>query len=368
MKRRKQEEDFADLLIQALKESMESPDFMDKMEAAGKNRDILFKGQRPNDSDYGYSASNPIMTSTIASNEEYLKKLRTTDGRPFTWNRAGSITMREIHGVPGVIVDEYKLFLDGKEYKTVYICPYGHNTSYVPLGMKLDGQSAGTNKSAQSFPMLKESLDAVKKPVNGKQGTPLPEKFCRACGASLVPEFGYCPKCGKQVLSRKAADVSMGMKQSQNALLCPGCGKKVFPGQKYCNQCGVSLIPTDKPNKVERPTAKRAEEQHESGGDSTILSLSGLSPLLRRAFIFIEDEEWDRADEYLERVLDKEPENAYAYLGKAMVAVKVGTPTEPTLEEIKNLLVRKEYSRAKRYADTELAQVFKGWEKRSEVE
>ena len=48
-----------------------------------------------------------------------------------------------------------------------------------------------------------------------------------------------------------------------------------------------------------------------------------LPPLLRRAFIFLEDGELTRADEYLERVLDEEPENAYAYLGKTMTELKL---------------------------------------------
>lgn len=40
------------------------------------------------------------------------------------------------------------------------------------------------------------------------------------------------------------------------------------------------------------------------------------NPLLERAFIFLEDGEFGRAEEYLERVLDQEPKNAKAYLGK----------------------------------------------------
>ena len=45
----------------------------------------------------------------------------------------------------------------------------------------------------------------------------------------------------------------------------------------------------------------------------------GVAPLLKRIFIFIEDEEWEKADEYCEKVLDIDPENAQAYIGKLMV-------------------------------------------------
>lgn len=41
-------------------------------------------------------------------------------------------------------------------------------------------------------------------------------------------------------------------------------------------------------------------------------------PLLKRAFICLEDCEWQDADEYCEMVLSRDPENAEAYLGKLM--------------------------------------------------
>ena len=48
-----------------------------------------------------------------------------------------------------------------------------------------------------------------------------------------------------------------------------------------------------------------------------------VTPLIKRIFLFLEDGEWEKADEYCERVLDKDPENALAYLGKLMVNLKV---------------------------------------------
>ena len=47
------------------------------------------------------------------------------------------------------------------------------------------------------------------------------------------------------------------------------------------------------------------------------------APLLQRAYIFLEDGKWDDANAYCERVLDMEPENAQAYLGKLMAEQKV---------------------------------------------
>lgn len=42
------------------------------------------------------------------------------------------------------------------------------------------------------------------------------------------------------------------------------------------------------------------------------------APLLKRVFMFLEDENWQEADEYCEKVLDIDPECAEAYLGKLM--------------------------------------------------
>ena len=47
--------------------------------------------------------------------------------------------------------------------------------------------------------------------------------------------------------------------------------------------------------------------------------------LVRRAFIFIEDGEFARADQYLEQALTQDPENSRAYLGKLMVELGVRT-------------------------------------------
>ena len=45
--------------------------------------------------------------------------------------------------------------------------------------------------------------------------------------------------------------------------------------------------------------------------------------LLKRAFLFLEEANWNKADELLEEVLNYDPENAEAYLGKLMIEIKV---------------------------------------------
>ncbi|MCL1794842.1 MAG: toll/interleukin-1 receptor domain-containing protein [Oscillospiraceae bacterium] len=45
--------------------------------------------------------------------------------------------------------------------------------------------------------------------------------------------------------------------------------------------------------------------------------------LLKRVFMFLEDGDWKQADEYCERTLDADPENASAYIGKLMAALQI---------------------------------------------
>lgn len=62
------------------------------------------------------------------------------------------------------------------------------------------------------------------------------------------------------------------------------------------------------------------------GAKETVVVTSGAAdtaPLLKRAFMFLEDGNWDSANEYCEKVLDRDPENARAYLGKLMADLRV---------------------------------------------
>lgn len=75
--------------------------------------------------------------------------------------------------------------------------------------------------------------------------------------------------------------------------------------------------------------------------------------ILKRAFMLLEDAEWQKADELLERILNQNPECAEAYLGKLMIDLKVNkrenlaTVNEP-FEDNNN------YQRIMRYCDDAL--------------
>lgn len=53
--------------------------------------------------------------------------------------------------------------------------------------------------------------------------------------------------------------------------------------------------------------------------------------LLERAFMFLEDGDWDKADIYCESVLDQNPKCAEAYLGKLMAELRI--PTQDKLQD-----------------------------------
>ena len=48
-----------------------------------------------------------------------------------------------------------------------------------------------------------------------------------------------------------------------------------------------------------------------------------VEPLVKRIFLFLEDGDFDSADDYCEKVLDQDPENGQAYLGKLMAELKI---------------------------------------------
>ncbi|MBE6540779.1 MAG: TIR domain-containing protein [Ruminococcaceae bacterium] len=85
-----------------------------------------------------------------------------------------------------------------------------------------------------------------------------------------------------------------------------------------------------------------------------------VTPLLKRAFMFLEDGDFDRADEFCEQVLNQDPENAQAYLGKLMAELRVKRQSELAncVESFEN---NKNYEKVIRFADTKLSSELRGY-------
>lgn len=118
-------------------------------------------------------------------------------------------------------------------------------------------------------------------------------------------------------------------------LICKKCGENFEPASTACEiicpYCGTI-------------TASLSQLVNEGTTDD---------PLLRRAFLLLEDGQWKNADEYFERALDNSPESAFAYLGKMMAELHVNTPDN--LTELKTSFAsNKNYQKTVRFADIEV--------------
>ena len=92
----------------------------------------------------------------------------------------------------------------------------------------------------------------------------------------------------------------------------------------------------------------------------TAAASATVESLLKRAEMFLEDGDWDSADEYCEKVLDIEPECAQAYLGKLMAELKVSERSalancEDVFDGSKN------YQKAIRFGDEALRNTLEGY-------
>ncbi len=76
-----------------------------------------------------------------------------------------------------------------------------------------------------------------------------------------------------------------------------------------------------------------------------------VAPLLQRTRMFMEDGEWQKADEYAERVLDIAPENGAAYVCKLLIAFKCVKIADLASQPDRAYEERGDYRKAMRYAD-----------------
>ena len=85
-----------------------------------------------------------------------------------------------------------------------------------------------------------------------------------------------------------------------------------------------------------------------------------VQPLLERAFIFLEDGNWGEADAYCEKVLDQDPKNAQAYLGKLMADVHAFKKEDLSNCE-KPFDGNNNYQKALRFGDEKLSYELSGY-------
>jgi hypothetical protein len=84
---------------------------------------------------FGFAITNPVPVKGVISNEYYLSRLRTTDGKRITWERVGSRESPQ----SGRPVDLYRIFdAEETEIARLFIAPYHKRVSnQAPAGFRL---------------------------------------------------------------------------------------------------------------------------------------------------------------------------------------------------------------------------------------
>ena len=85
-----------------------------------------------------------------------------------------------------------------------------------------------------------------------------------------------------------------------------------------------------------------------------------IAPLLRRTFLFLEDGEFDSADEYAEKVLDINPECAEAYVAKLLIEFELKKPSDLAMNETP-ISDSPNYQKAIRFATPEYRETVEGY-------
>lgn len=96
-------------------------------------------------------------------------------------------------------------------------------------------------------------------------------------------------------------------------LNCPTCGAAMDLDENrefgFCSYCGTKVV------------QDKIVIEHK--GTVSISGIANEKSILKRMFMFLEDKDWDNADIYADKVLDINPQNSYAYIGKLMSSLKV---------------------------------------------
>jgi len=105
-------------------------EFSKSSNSTGTDKDEMPEGY----GDFGLEITNPIPTSSIPDSYFYLDRLRTKNGEEITYDRIGSMKASNIEHT----IDAYRIFANGKQIATIYICPYNKKNSIkAPNGFKI---------------------------------------------------------------------------------------------------------------------------------------------------------------------------------------------------------------------------------------
>ena len=132
-------------------------------------------------------------------------------------------------------------------------------------------------------------------------------------------------------------------------LICPNCNANLKADDTkdswFCQYCGTKVI--------------RDKQHIELSGEIAVNGIASTDSLLDRAFLFIEDKNFQRAFQYLERVLDADPKNWRAYIGRLLCQLKM-CKIKDLEKAARPLIIYDDYNKAMRFAVGDEASMLKG--------
>ena len=96
----------------------------------------------------------------------------------------------------------------------------------------------------------------------------------------------------------------------------------------------------------------RIQQQNSANtGTAAPAQVSENDPITRRAFLLIEDGDWEKADELFEQALNNNPENSKAYIGKLLAELRLNSEDELKNSSAPTIKESNYFKKALRFAD-----------------
>ena len=176
--------------------------------------------------------------------------------------------------------------------------------------------------------------------------------ICKACGKGFTYTTGDIQKS----LSDAKGNILSAIGSASGAL-SGNWGASIANQQNYkelrdfnrCPHCGSTNI-----RQVSFEEYQKSQKQLAGGAVGVQINTNAtVEALMQRIELFLETEDWDKADAYCDQVLDQEPNNAMAYVYKLLAENKLSS-LESLSESTQKYTDTNNYKFAIRFADPEL--------------
>lgn len=189
--------------------------------------------------------------------------------------------------------------------------------------------------------------------------------FCKNCGFQISDEVAFCGKCGTKIAEEK------------KEAICNKCGNVIEEDLFFCSKCGTRKvevkqastinyepnIPVPNTFKNELYIKKIIQDNDKEitvEGTTLVEGVTSIEALIRRANLFLEDGDFSSANKYFERILDQNPEEPRAYIGKLMVDLQICFETQLSQSE-KRFSENKNFIKAIRSLNENLKEIYNGY-------